>query len=48
MIDLVRYGHRLGPLGTLAEHLLVERDLERIFDFRRDSIPRAARGTRRG
>lgn len=39
MVDLVRYGHRFGFLGTLAEHLLVRRDLERIFDFRRDSIP---------
>jgi len=39
MVDLVRYGHRFGPLGTLAEHLLVHRDLRRIFDFRRDSIP---------
>lgn len=39
MVDLVRYGHRLGPLGTLAEHLLVNRDLTRIFDYRRDSIP---------
>jgi len=39
MVDLVRYGQRLGPLGSLAEHLLVRRDIEGIFDFRRDSIP---------
>ena len=39
MVDLVRYGQRLGPLGTLAERLLVRRDIERIFDYRRDSIP---------
>ena len=39
MVDLVRYGQRLGPLGALAERLVVRRDLERIFDFRRDSIP---------
>ena len=39
MVDLVRYGQRLGPLGTLAEHLLVRRDIEGIFDFRRDAIP---------
>lgn len=39
MVDLVRYGHRFGPLGTFGEHLLVERDLSGIFDFRRDSIP---------
>ena len=51
MTDLVRYGHRFGPLGTIAEYLLVRRDLDRIFDYRRDSIPkllgpgRAAGGT---
>ena len=39
MTDVVRYGHRLGPLGSLAERLAVHRDLERIFDHRRDSIP---------
>ena len=39
MVDVVRYGHRLGPVGSLAERLVVRRDLERIFDFRRDSIP---------
>ena len=39
MTDLVRYGQRLGPLGTVAEHAIVHRDLERIFDFRRDAIP---------
>ena len=39
MTDIVRYAHRFGPLGTIAEHLLVRRDLDRIFDFRRDSIP---------
>jgi len=44
MTDVVRYGHRFGPLGTLAEHLLVRRDLDRIFDYRRDSIPRLLAG----
>jgi len=39
MTDVVRYGHRFGPLGSIAEHVLVRRDLERIFDFRRDTIP---------
>lgn len=38
MVDLVRYGHRFGPLGALGEHLIVKRDLRRIFDHRRDSI----------
>jgi ligand-binding SRPBCC domain-containing protein len=41
MVDTVRYGHRGGPLGSLAELLLVRRDLDRIFDFRRDAITRA-------
>ena len=39
MVDLVRYGQRFGSLGALAERVLVRRDLDRIFDFRRDSIP---------
>ena len=39
MTDVVRYGHRLGPLGSIAERLVVRRDLDRIFDYRRDSIP---------
>lgn len=38
MHDIVRYGQRLGPLGSIAEHLVVRRDLDRIFDFRRDEI----------
>ena len=37
MRDRVRYGHRLGPLGAMTEPL-VRRDLDRIFDYRRDSI----------
>lgn len=45
MTDLVRYAHRLGPLGTIAEHLIVRRDLDRIFDFRRDTIPGLLAGT---
>ena len=38
MHDVVRYRHRLGPLGGVAQRLVVERDLRRIFDFRRDTI----------
>ena len=38
MEDIVRYGHRLGPLGVVAQRLVVERDLGRIFDFRRETI----------
>jgi ligand-binding SRPBCC domain-containing protein len=39
MTDLIRYGQRFGILGAIAEHLIVRRDLDRIFDFRRDTIP---------
>jgi ligand-binding SRPBCC domain-containing protein len=38
MRDTVRYALPLGPLGELAHHLLVKRDLERIFDFRRSAV----------
>ncbi len=38
MRDRVRYRIGLGALGELARRALVERDLERIFDYRRDSI----------
>ena len=36
--DHVRYALPLGPLGRLAHAALVRRDLERIFDFRRDAV----------
>lgn len=36
--DRVRYALPLGPLGELARLLLVERDVERIFDHRRDAV----------
>ena len=39
MRDTVRYGLPLGAAGRLAHRLLVRRDLEAIFDFRRDAIP---------
>jgi ligand-binding SRPBCC domain-containing protein len=38
MRDLVRYTLPLGALGRLAGAPLVRRDLERIFDFRRDAV----------
>jgi ligand-binding SRPBCC domain-containing protein len=38
MRDIVRYTMPLGPLGRLAHRALVRRDLERIFDFRRDAV----------
>jgi ligand-binding SRPBCC domain-containing protein len=36
--DQVRYAIPYGPLGSLAHRLFVRRDLERIFDYRRDAV----------
>jgi ligand-binding SRPBCC domain-containing protein len=36
--DLVRYALPLGPLGLLAHRLFVRRDVERIFDYRREAV----------
>ena len=36
--DRVRYRIGFGPLGALAQRLVVRRDLERIFDHRRAAI----------
>lgn len=36
--DHVRYALPLGPLGTIAHRLFVRRDLERIFNYRRDAV----------
>jgi ligand-binding SRPBCC domain-containing protein len=38
--DVVRYALPLGPVGAIAHALVVRRDLERIFDFRRDAVER--------
>lgn len=38
MRDIVRYAMPFGPLGEVAHRLFVRRDLERIFDFRRDAF----------
>ena len=38
MRDQVRYALPLGPLGRAARTALVRRDLDRIFDFRRDAV----------
>lgn len=38
--DRVRYSIPFGPLGDLANRLLVRRDLAQIFDYRRDAVGR--------
>lgn len=38
--DRVRYSIPFGPLGELADRLLVRRDLKQIFDYRRDAVAR--------
>ena len=38
MRDQIRYALPLGPLGRAARTALVRRDLDRIFDFRRDAV----------
>jgi len=47
MTDRVRYAIPFGPLGVLAQRLFVRRDLERIFDFRRDAFARLVAASRR-
>jgi ligand-binding SRPBCC domain-containing protein len=42
--DRVRYSIPFGPLGEVADRLLVRRDLERIFDYRRDAVARELGG----
>jgi ligand-binding SRPBCC domain-containing protein len=39
MRDVVRYRIGFGPLGAIANRLLVRRDVEAIFDFRAERIP---------
>jgi len=36
--DRVRYALPLGSLGELAHRLFVRRDVERIFDYRREAV----------
>jgi ligand-binding SRPBCC domain-containing protein len=36
--DHVRYAIPLGPLGAFAHRLFVRRDLELIFDYRRNAV----------
>lgn len=48
MRDVVDYSVPLGPIGTLAHALFVQRTLDRIFDFRHDAIERLLGSTRAG
>ena len=38
--DRVDYRMPLGPLGAVAHAVLTGRDLDRIFDFRREAVSR--------
>jgi ligand-binding SRPBCC domain-containing protein len=38
IVDRVRYAIPYGPLGALAHVTFVQRDLRRIFDYRRDAV----------
>jgi ligand-binding SRPBCC domain-containing protein len=38
MRDTVRYALPFGPLGAAAHRVLVRRDLEAIFDYRREAV----------
>jgi ligand-binding SRPBCC domain-containing protein len=38
--DRVRYSIPFGPLGEIADRLLVRRDLKLIFDHRREAVAR--------
>lgn len=42
--DRVAYRMPYGALGSLARRLLLARDLERIFDYRRDAVSRLLGG----
>ncbi len=44
--DHLEYALPLGPLGAVAHGLFVRRDLERIFDFRRDGMAARLGGSR--
>jgi hypothetical protein len=38
MVDVVNYQLPLGPFGAQAHKLTVRRDLEQVFDYRRETI----------
>jgi ligand-binding SRPBCC domain-containing protein len=43
--DEVHYAAPLGIVGELAQPLFVERDLHRIFDYRREAVVRILAGS---
>jgi len=43
--DIVLYELPWGPLGGVADAAIVRRDLERVFDYRRQSVERRFRAT---
>jgi ligand-binding SRPBCC domain-containing protein len=44
--DTVLYRMPYGALGAIAHRILIARDLERIFDYRRDAVGRLLGGRR--
>jgi hypothetical protein len=44
--DTVLYRMPYGPVGAIAHRVLVARDLERVFDYRRDAVERLLGGRR--
>jgi ligand-binding SRPBCC domain-containing protein len=40
MRDHVSYALPFGPIGRLAHRIVVQRDVERLFDFRADAMRR--------
>jgi ligand-binding SRPBCC domain-containing protein len=49
MTDTVRYAIPFGPLGEVAARAFVHRDVQAIFDFRREAVgPALAEGAARG
>jgi len=46
MDDLVEYAVPFGPIGRAARWLVVQRTLDRIFDYRRDAIASRFDGAR--
>ncbi len=44
MRDVVRYRIGFGPVGVLANRLVVRRDVERIFDYRAERVAQLLSG----